>query len=172
MARDLAATRHAVESFHAVMSQLDAPMHIVTAASVDGEQDGCLVGFGTQAGIDPPRYLVLLSKANRTFDVAQRAEALGVHFPTPEQTDVAARFGTRTGDRTDKLADETWRTGPLGVPILDEVARWFVGRVLARVDCGDHVGFLLDPVAANSSQHDLRQLGFQAVKDLDPGHDP
>jgi flavin reductase (DIM6/NTAB) family NADH-FMN oxidoreductase RutF len=160
-----------VESFHAVMAQLDAPMQIVTAASVDGEVDGCLVGFGSQAGIDPARYIVFLSKTNRTYDVAQRAQALGVHFPAPEQTDIAVRFGTRSADHVDKLAAETWRTGPEGVPILDEIARWFVGRVLNRVDCGDHVAFLLDPVAANASQHDLRQLGFQAVKDLDAGHD-
>jgi flavin reductase (DIM6/NTAB) family NADH-FMN oxidoreductase RutF len=172
IASDPTARRRAVESFNAVMAQLDGPMHVVTAASADGESDGCLVGFGTQAGIDPARYVVLLSKANRTYDLAQRAEALGVHFPAPEQTDIAARFGTRTGDRTDKLAGETWHTGPEGVPILDEIARWFVGRVLERVDCGDHVAFLLDPVAANAAPHDLRQLGFQAVKDLDAGHDP
>ncbi len=172
MARDLGAHRRAVESFHAVMDQLDGPMLVVTAASVDGEVNGCLVGFGTQCAIDPPRYLVLLSRTNHTYEVAQRAEALGVHFPAPEQTDVAARFGTRTADRTDKLADERWRTGPEGVPILEEIARWFVGRILDRIDCGDHVGFLLEPVAANASHHDLRQLGFQAVKHLDAGHDP
>lgn len=161
-----------VDSFNAAMGQLDGPMHIVTAASVDGEADGCLVGFGTQAGIDPSRYLVFLSKTNHTYAVAQRAEALGVHFPAPEQRDLAVRFGTRTADRTDKLADERWHPGPHGVPILEDVARWVVGRVVERVDCGDHVGFLLDPVAASAAPPDAGQLGFQAVKDLDAGHDP
>ncbi len=161
-----------MESFHAVMSQLDGPMVIVTAASPGGEQAGCLVGFSTQASIDPPRYLVFLSKTNHTFDVAQRAEALGVHVPTPSQRDLAARFGTETGDQVDKLARETWHRGPHGVPILDEVERWFVGRILERFDSGDHMGFVLDPVAADtSSSAHLPQLGFQAVEDLDAGHD-
>ncbi|HUR75342.1 MAG TPA: flavin reductase family protein [Sporichthya sp.] len=171
MAGDNATQQRALDSFHAVMAQLDGTMLLVTAASSDGEQNGCLVGFATQCGIDPARYMVFLSKANHTFDVAQQADALGVHFPAPEQTDIAARFGTRTGDRTDKMGNEAWHPGPHGVPILEEVARWFVGRVLERIDCGDHVGFLLDPIAANASQHDLRQLGFQAVKELDAGHD-
>lgn len=153
------------------MGQLDGPMVLVTATAVDGEHDGCLVGFSTQAAIDPPRYLVLLSKTNHTFDVAQRAEYLGVHFPTPAQRDLAERLGTQTGDEVDKLGAEAWHPGPQGVPILDEVARWFVGHILERFDAGDHVAFLLDPVDG-AARDGLEQLGFQAVKDLDPGHDP
>ncbi len=161
----------AVEDFHAVMGQLDWPMHLVTAVSRDGERNGCLLGFATQCAIHPPRYFVFLSKNNHTFDVAEQAEALGVHFPDPGQIDLAIRFGTRTGDEVDKLAPETWHDGPLGVPILDEVTRWFVGRILDRLEVGDHMGYLLEPVAASAAGHPMGQLGFQSVKHLDAGHD-
>lgn len=153
------------------MGQLDMPMHIITAASASGERNGCLLGFATQCAIHPPRYQVWLSKNNRTFDVAQGAEALGVHFLAPGQIDLAIRFGTRSGDDVDKLADERWHPGPLGVPILDEIDRWFVGRILDRTEVGDHMGYLLDPVEASTSSHARGQLGFQSVKHLDAGHD-
>ncbi len=157
-------------AFHAAMAQLDMPMQIVTAAAPeDGERGGCLVGFAAQCSIDPPRFMVWLSKKNHTLTIARRAEVLAVHFPTPDQLDLAARFGTRSGDHVDKLASERWHEGPHGVPILDDVPRWFVGRITERLDSGDHVAFMLEPIAG-SVDDDFPQLGFQAVKHLEPGH--
>ncbi|MGH3330053.1 MAG: flavin reductase, partial [Nocardioidaceae bacterium] len=62
---------------------LDYPMFVVTTAN-DGHRAGCLVGFTTQASIDPPRMLVCLSVKNRTYRVAQEAEYLAVHVLGPE----------------------------------------------------------------------------------------
>ncbi len=159
-------------AFHAAMAQLDMPMQIVTAAAPEGgERGGCLVGFAAQCSIEPPRFTVWLSKKNHTLKIARRAEVLAVHFPTPDQLDLAARFGTRSGDHVDKLASERWHEGPHGVPILDEVPRWFAGRITDRLDSGDHVAFMLEPVAGSVHHDDLPQLGFQAVKHLEPGHE-
>jgi len=57
------------------------------------------------------------------------------------------------------------------VPILDDVPRWFAGRVTERLDTGDHVAFLLEPIAGSAHFDTAPQLGFQAVKDLQPGHE-
>ena len=52
--------------FADLMTSLDHPMAIVTTAS--GEvRSGCLVGFHSQCGIDPPRYAIWLSKGNHTY---------------------------------------------------------------------------------------------------------
>ena len=56
-------------------------------------------------------------------------------------------FGGETGDDVDKFARCTWSDGPGGVPVLDDVAAWMVGRIVERYDFGDHVGHLLEPVA-------------------------
>ncbi|WP_255360521.1 flavin reductase, partial [Frankia sp. EI5c] len=53
-------------AFHDAVSAISYPMAVVTTA-VDGERSGCLVGFHTQCGIDPPRYLVCISHNNHTF---------------------------------------------------------------------------------------------------------
>ena len=58
---------------------LDYPMYVVTAAA--GEQrSGCLVGFGSQVSIDPPRWLVCISVVNHTHPVAEAADVLAVHL--------------------------------------------------------------------------------------------
>ena len=159
------------EAFNAAMAQLDMPMQIVTAAVPEsGERGGCLVGFAAQCSITPPRYMVWLSKKNHTLTIARRAQVLAVHFPTADQLDIAARFGTRSGDHVDKLASERWHEGPHGVPILDEIPRWFAGRITERLDSGDHVAFMLEPLTG-AVDIENPQLGFQAVKHLEPGHD-
>jgi flavin reductase (DIM6/NTAB) family NADH-FMN oxidoreductase RutF len=158
----------ALHQFHALVAGLEYPMWIVTAAAGD-ERDGCLVGFTTQCSIDPPRYLVCLSNKNRTFRIARDAEVLGVHLLPENERELAELFGGETGDEVDKLAQWGWSEGPGGVPILDRVRSWFAGRVLQRVDAGDHVAHVLEPVAARHQAPD-GSLGFQEVRDIDPGH--
>ena len=69
--------------FAKLVAQLDYPMYVVTAA-VGGERAGCLVGFGTQTSIHPPRFLGCISRKNRTLRVASEATLLGVHFLSDE----------------------------------------------------------------------------------------
>jgi len=45
------------------------------------------------------------------------------------------------------------------------------GRVLERRDMGDHVGFILGPIEGEAPPWS-GQLGFRAVMDIEPGHDP
>ena len=143
-------------------------MGIVT--TTDGnERAGCLVGFSAQCSIDPPLVMVWLSKRNHTTRVAARAEALLVHLPTPADRELASLFGQETGDEVDKFARCGWEPGPEGLPLLTACTRWFAGRIVERLDTGDHVGHLLEPFDAGAGPWSA-QLGFQSVKDLDPGH--
>ncbi|WP_405540558.1 flavin reductase family protein [Streptomyces sp. NBC_00075] len=102
--------------------------------------------------------MVWLSRANRTYRVALRAERLTVHGLRRDQDRLARLFGGETGDRTDKFTGVAWHPGPAGSPVLDEAPAWFVGRVENRIDGGDHVGFLLAPEAAENVVGDRTTL--------------
>lgn len=147
---------------------LDFPMYVVTAA--DGEErSGCLVGFGSQVSLDPPRYLVCVSEENHTHGVALASPHLAVHLLGPDQHALAELFGGTTGDSTDKFTQCEWQPGPDGVPVLDGCPRVLVGSVGQRMSMGDHTGFLLDPVSVVVREGEPG-LGFQDVTDVDPGH--
>ena len=150
------------------VAELDYPMYVVTV-SAEGERDGCLVGFATQCSIRPGRFLVCLSKKNRTYRLAQAATVLAVHLVGDDETELAELFGGETGDEVDKLSRWHWREGPEGVPILEGPPSWFVGRVLDRVDFGDHVGFVLDPVEGGRAGTEPG-LGYQEARGIEPGH--
>jgi flavin reductase (DIM6/NTAB) family NADH-FMN oxidoreductase RutF len=155
--------------FDQVVEGLDYPMFVVTTVH-DGERAGCMVGFTTQASIDPPRMLVCLSNKNHTHRLAVQADLLAVHVLDPDDGPLAKLFGGETGDEVDKFTRVDWHAGPGGIPLIDECDRRFVGRIRDRVELGDHTGFLLDPIAAEGESAGPA-LGFQQVDDLDPGHE-
>lgn len=149
---------------------LDPALVIVTTA-LDGERAGCVVGFHSQSSMDPPRYCVWLSKANHTARVVRHATHLAVQ-PVPESDfALAERFGTLTGDVTDKFAGLSFRDGPGGVPLLEACPAGIVLRKgIVLDDGGDHLCVTGDVVDAwyDGALTPLRQA---RAGGLDPGHD-
>jgi flavin reductase (DIM6/NTAB) family NADH-FMN oxidoreductase RutF len=159
-----------VAAFEDIMNVLDARMVVVTTA-VPGERAGCLVGFHAQSGIDPPRYALWLSKANHTYRVGLRATHFGIHFLRRDELELAALFGTRTGDTTDKFAGLPVATGPGGVPVLSDCPNRLVARKVAQLDeGGDHVCVTTEPVEVHSGGR-FAPLLLSQVAHLRPGHD-
>jgi flavin reductase (DIM6/NTAB) family NADH-FMN oxidoreductase RutF len=147
-------------------------MVIVTAGSDGGPDGGCLVGFHTQASIDPWRHCVFLSVANHTHKVASTSTHLAVHMiGIHGGKALAALFGSVTEDSgVDKFAHCRWHRSPLGPPLLDDAAAWFVGAIVGRMPAGDHEAFLLEAVETQAPAHLPPPLRFGDVSDLEPGH--
>jgi flavin reductase (DIM6/NTAB) family NADH-FMN oxidoreductase RutF len=151
-------------------ASLDFPMAVVTA--FDGrERSGCLVGFHTQCSIAPHRWLVCISVANHTYRIAQASEWLVVHVLRDDERALAELFGAVTGDVAphEKFDRCSWRPGPGGVPVLAG-CDWVAGRVLERIEVGDHVAHLLDIAEVGIDHVPAPQLGSQHVRDIHPGH--
>lgn len=159
------------ESFEKLVALLNYPMFVVTTAA-DGASAGCLVGFASQTSIHPPRFLVGLSTKNHTFRVAADASHLAVHVFDRNHLGVAELFGSQTGDTVNKFDRCNWHPGPAQMPILDDAAAWFVGKILDRFSLGDHVGHLLEPVDGDPPHEELEQwVSFGDVRHLQPGHE-
>jgi flavin reductase (DIM6/NTAB) family NADH-FMN oxidoreductase RutF len=155
--------------FGAIYSSLDMPLIVVTAAE-GREQAGCLVGFHCQSSIDPVRYSVWLSKANHTYRVAVHSAYLAVHFLASSDLWLAERFGTLTGDRTDKFAGLPASPGPGRVPVLDDCPHRFVARRGTLLDDGgDHVCLTCEPVDVHARGR-FEPLRFSRAAYLKPGH--
>ena len=158
------------EAFDRLVSRIEYPMFLVTT-SADDERSGCLVGFATQGSIDPPRLLIMLSKANHTYQVAQRADELVVHFLHEGNRGLAALFGEETGDEVDKFARCAWsQVEGISSPVVSGTRGFVAGPILDRLDAGDHVAHLIGVSAAGLDRDAGGQLGFQAVRGLRPGH--
>jgi flavin reductase (DIM6/NTAB) family NADH-FMN oxidoreductase RutF len=159
----------AEETFQELVAQLDYPMFIATVAA-DGERAGCLIGFATQCSIHPPRFLAGISDKNRTFRVARGAGSMAIHLVPEDATELAELFGGETGDELDKFERCKWEPGPDGVPLLEDCPNRFVGRIVERIDFGDHVGMVLEPFLAEADE-DGGQLAFHRANRIDLGHE-
>jgi flavin reductase (DIM6/NTAB) family NADH-FMN oxidoreductase RutF len=157
------------QAFVDIAARLRYPMFIVTVANED-TRAGCLVGFTSQCSIDPPRFMVFISKKNRTHEVAMAAECVAVHLVPEDRMDLAELFGGETGDDIDKFSRCDWELGPAGVPILAGCPSWFAGPVLGRFDAGDHTALLVEP--SDGKDGAVSPLGVQeAMEKIEPGHD-
>jgi flavin reductase (DIM6/NTAB) family NADH-FMN oxidoreductase RutF len=154
--------------FEDLVSALDYAMFVVTTRVT--APAGCLVGFAGQTSIDPPHFLVSLSRRNATLREARRARHLAVHLIPREHLALAELFGGESCDDTDKFAKCAWYEGPAAMPILGDASAWFVGEITARFDVGDHVGHLLEPIAGFAPDTLPRWVSFADVRDLTPGH--
>jgi len=164
------------ETFEDLMAMLDYPAFVVTTQAA-GQPAGCLVGFATQTGVGPPRFLVGVAKGSHTLGVASRAQHLAVHVLSRRHRALAELFGNQTGHQINKFDRCSWRAGPQGMPMLDDAIAWFVGRIVDRFDVGDHVAYLLEPVAtwAPESFDDplyLSDLDDDDLDDDDSGGEP
>ncbi|MGE3619557.1 MAG: flavin reductase family protein [Acidimicrobiia bacterium] len=154
-----------------LVAPLDPALAVVTVA-VAGERAGCLVGFHSQCSIEPERYAVWLSEANRTTRLSRSAPVLAVHLLERSQHDLAALFGGSTGDEVDKFARCDWVPGPDGVPLLRACPHRFVGRPVARLaGAGDHECVVLEPVEVGATPA-FGPLRLAAVADVEAGHPP
>ena len=157
------------DAFDTVMASVDPPLIVVTTAA-EGEPAGCLVGFHAQSSITPQHYCVWLSKANHTYRVSLRARHFAVHFLSAEDFPLAERFGTLTGEDTDKFEGLDVDLDPHGVPLLRALpSRMTLERIALLDDGGDHV-CLTTRVTSALSGGDFAPLRVSSATHLDPGH--
>ena len=161
------------QAFDRIMANVDPAMVIVTTVSAE-HRSGCLVGFHSQAGMEPDALAVWLSEANHTFRVAATADVFAVHFlrlDHPGDRRLAELFGTTSGDDIDKFTRCEWTPGPDGVPILTGCLSWIVGRKHALLQTSaDHACLVLDPIECHDGGQ-FSPLRLSSVQDLEPGHD-
>ena len=158
------------DPFGALMASTDPPLIVVTTVAED-ERAGCLVGFHAQSSIDPQHYCIWLSKANHTYRVGLRATHFGVHFLTTADLAIAKRFGTLTGEDTDKFAGVDLDVDPHGVPLLAACPNRMSLERIALLDEGsDHV-CVTNRVTSSHTGGRFEPLRVSSAIHLDPGHD-
>ena len=159
----------AAEAFSTITVANDPPLVVLTTAA-EGTLAGCLVGFHVQAGIEPQRYSLWISKANHTYRTSLRAEHFAVHFLTADDVALAEQFGSRTGEEVDKFEGVATTLDEYGVPVLTGCPhRMLLDRLAVLDDGSDHV-CLTATVRAAVSAGEYRPLRVSDVSHLDPGH--
>ncbi|KNE79274.1 MULTISPECIES: flavin reductase family protein [Streptomyces] len=90
----------------------------------------------TSVAAEPPLLSFGVGTASSSWPVIAEAGHIGVHILGEHQQELAETFARRGADR---FAPPTrWSYGPHGVPVLEGVPAWLVGRIVTRAPAGDH----------------------------------
>jgi flavin reductase (DIM6/NTAB) family NADH-FMN oxidoreductase RutF len=156
------------DAFDALMDSTD-PALIVLTTTAENQRAGCLVGFHAQSSMTPQHYCVWLSKANHTYRTSLRAAHFGIHFLTEADFALAERFGTLSGDDTDKFDGLDLEDGAYGVPLLRQCPNRLTVERLSFLDVGgDHVCLTTRILTAGTGGSFL-PLRVSSAAHLEPG---
>lgn len=156
-------------AFDTLMASVDTPLVVVTTVA-EGEQAGCLVGFHAQSSIAGEHYCLWLSKANHTYRTSLCSTHFAVHFLTQDDLEMARRFGTETGERTDKFAGLDIESDEHGVPLVKDLPnRILLDRLTTLDDGGDHV-CVTSRVRQAQTAGRFTPLRLSDADHLEPGH--
>nr|WP_240940067.1 flavin reductase family protein [Planosporangium flavigriseum] len=108
---------------------------VVTVAGPEGPR-GFTVTSLTAASLRPPLLSFYVNHDSRSLPVLRTADHVGVHLLGAAHRDLGALFARRGADR---FAPPTrWRSGPGGVPLLEDVTIRMICARREVVQVGDH----------------------------------
>lgn len=108
---------------------------VLTADGCAGPAGVTITSF-TSISAEPALVSFALADTSSTWDLIKDSDWFAVQLLGAHQSDIAKRFATSGADR---FAPPTnWRTGPHGVPLLDDCLCWLVCSKHHQITLGDH----------------------------------
>lgn len=150
--------------FTEAMSNVCAPVTIITTVTPDGEAYGTTVSAFASLSLTPPMVTISLDKKSVLLEHVRKHGRVGVNILSSDQSELAKNFAR---SRTDKFEGVEWRLAD-GLPKIEGCTSWLVCRVDDTVPGGDHV-LLLAQVQGihNSTRTPLvyarRSFGFHSA---------
>lgn len=113
---------------------------VITTTAADGQPAGLTCNSFSSVSLEPPLVLFSLRKASSLVSAFSEADAFAINILSQRQDALSGRFASsKIADKFDGVA---WRSGPLGMPIIEDCLVSFECSVHARHDAGDHYIFI------------------------------
>lgn len=108
---------------------------VVTTLDADGKPLGFTANSFSSVSLDPPLLLVSIANKSINLEAFRSAKGFAVNILSERQKDISATFARPVEDR---FAAVYWRHGPVGAPLIAEVAAWFDCSMEQTLAVGDH----------------------------------
>ncbi|MDO8776647.1 MAG: flavin reductase [Burkholderiaceae bacterium] len=113
---------------------------VITTTAADGQPAGLTCNSFSSVSLEPPLVLFSLRKASSLVSTFSEADAFAINILSQRQDALSGRFAS--SKIADKFEGVAWRSGPLGMPIIEDCLASFECSVHARHDAGDHYIFI------------------------------
>jgi 3-hydroxy-9,10-secoandrosta-1,3,5(10)-triene-9,17-dione monooxygenase reductase component len=122
-------------TFRQVLARFATGVVVVTGATDDGPVGLTCQSFSSLS-LDPPLVLLSTARSSKTWPRIAATGRFAVNVLGADPQDVSTRFAVSGGD---KFAEQGWRPGALGNPLLDGAIAHVECDIEAVHDGGDHV---------------------------------
>lgn len=119
----------------------------VITTIADGVAFGTTASAVTSLSLEPPMVVVCMNRDSETGAAAARSGYFAINVLGEDQHHLARHFA---GKGDDKFAEIERRTGPHGLPLLDDAIAHLECRTTQRVPGGTHVVFLAEIESAEA----------------------
>ncbi len=134
--------------FKLALSHFVSGVTVVTTEA-DGRPYGMTVASFASLSLHPPLVLVCIEKNVKTHDAIAAAGKFGVSILSQEQTDISAKFASRSDD---KFAGVDVTRGELGVPLIAGSLTTLECTLRETLPGGDHTIYLGEVVDAQTRE--------------------
>ena len=120
----------------------------------------------TQSSFEPPMVTLAVEVDSHTRGVIEASSAFAINVYESGQREFAGDLGRTYAKHPEKIAEATWRPGPVtGSPLLDDGLGWVECKVIDRAQSGDHVLFIAEVVEVGLNHEGipltLKETGFK-----------
>ncbi|EFQ82781.1 flavin reductase-like protein [Aeromicrobium marinum DSM 15272] len=137
-------------AFRGALGRFASGVTVVTTVT-GGVHHAMTASAFTSVSLDPPQVLVCSDRSSRFHDAVVESGVWGISILTEAGERVSARFARKGRPLDSQFDGVPYRTGELGVPLLDGALAWLECRTRAVHDGGDHSILLGDVVAAGTA---------------------
>lgn len=134
--------------FKAALSHFASGVTVVTTEH-EGKRYGMTVASFASLSLHPPLVLVCVEKSVKTHDAIAAAGKFGVSILAQEQTDISAKFASRSDD---KFAGVDVTQGELGVPLIANALTTLECTLRETLPGGDHTIYVGEVVDAKTRE--------------------
>ncbi len=113
---------------------------VITTQGPDGRPVGLTCNSFSSVSLEPPLVLFSLRKASSMLGTFTDASGFAINILSQRQDALSGRFAS--SKIVDKFEGVGWRTGELGMPLLDDCLATFECSAYACHEAGDHYVFI------------------------------
>lgn len=119
-----------IESFKKVFRRHPAGVAVITGLTPEGRPVGFTASSVSSLAAVPPLLSFNMARVSTAWPAVEGTDHLLVHMLGAHNKDLAIRMAGRSDER---FTGDHWSPGPRGLPLLDDVPAWMLGRVVERL---------------------------------------
>lgn len=147
--------------FKTAMGRFLTGVTIVSCLDEQGKACGLTVNSFASVSLEPPLVLWSLIKGSSLHNAFSNAEGYSIAILADGQKDICYRFAS---DSEDRFQDISWRSGTLGLPIINDCLSVLECKSYAQYDGGDHIIFVGEVMTIHNHTDQLKPLSYFSGK--------